>query len=195
VPLDLPAVARQLAPEDVQARVEGEYPNSRVLLAHRLPDAIDENGDRHELRLVGSAPRPYPLSAPQWDDEAVREVRRRLGRSAEGGNLSGAQKGRVLYLLLGQAPVAFLSYHVPEEGDIKVLGADSVLADGGHHQIEILLTAVRKVALLFKVERDHLFWSTDRRYFEQIARRHGFDDVARRRHGPGAPTYQLDARF
>jgi hypothetical protein len=152
-------------------------------------------GDRHELRLVGPGPRPHRLSEPAWEREAVTEVRRRLGRSPEGGNKSGAQKGRVLYLLLGGAPVAFLGYHVPQTGDIEVLGEDSLLADGGHHHIEILLTAARKVAILFGADRDHVLWSTDRSYFEQIARRHGFDTVAKPVRGRGAAAFQLEARF
>ena len=193
--LDVPAVARALSPEEIQARVEGEYPNTRVLLDHRLPDVVDVAGDRHELRLVGSAPRPHRLIEPPWDREAVDEVRRRLGRSPEGGNRTGAQKGRVLYLLLDGAPVAFLSYHVPEAGAIEILGADSLLAGGGHHHIEILLTAARKVAILFGADRDHLLWSTHRAYFEQIGRRHGFDTVAKPVRGRAAAAFQLEAWF
>jgi hypothetical protein len=195
VSLDVPAVARTLTPEEIQARIEGEYPNSRVLLDHRLPDVIDVAGERNELRLVGSAPRPHRLTEPPWHREAINEVTRRLGRSPEGGNRTGAQKGRVLYLLLDSAPVAFLSYHVPEAGDIEILGADSLLADGGHHHIEILLAAARKVAILFGADRDHLLWSTNRAYFEQIGRRHGFDTVARPVRGRGAAAVQLEARF
>jgi hypothetical protein len=165
------------------------------LLDYRLPDVVDVAGDRHELRLVGSAPRPLRLTEPPWEREAVTEVRRRLGRSLEGGNKSGAQKGRVLYLLLDGAPVAFLSYHVPEVGSVEILGADSLLADGGHHHIEILLTAARKVAILFGADRDHLLWSTERSYFEQIARRHGFDAVVKPVRGRGAAAFQLEARF
>jgi hypothetical protein len=193
--LDVPAVARALTPDEIRARVEGEYPNSRVLLDHRLPDVVDVAGDSHELRLVSSAPRPHRLTEPPWDREAVNEVRRRLGRSPEGGNKTGAQKGRVLFLLLDGAPVAFLSYHVPEAGDIEILGADSLLSDGGHHHIEILLTASRKVAILFGADRDHLLWSTDRSNFEQIARRHGFDTVAKPLRGHRAAAFQLEARF
>lgn len=184
-----------LAPEAIQGRVEGDYPNSRVLLKHRLPDVIDDVGDRHELWLVSSVPQPLRLSDPRWDPEAVQEVKRRLGRSAEGGNLTGGQKGRVLYLVAGGTPVAFLTYHVPASGEIEIRGADSLFAEGGYHQIEVLLTAARKVALLFGADRDHLFWHTDRPHFDQVARRQGFDDRIPKLKGSGAAAFQLDARF
>ncbi|HEY3462551.1 MAG TPA: hypothetical protein VGK62_03745 [Gaiellaceae bacterium] len=194
MPLDLPAVVKGLTPGAVIAQVAGEYPNSRVKIAHRLPDVVDGAGDKRELRLISSIPRPHPLASP-WDKEAITEVRRRLGRSQEGGKLTGAQKGRVLYLLLGQAPAAFLTYHVRDTGEIEVLGADSPLPDGGYYGIELLLIAARRVAQLFEANPDHLYWSTDRAYFEEIGRTHGFDDVPSPATGHGASKFQLEATF
>ncbi len=112
---------------------------------------------------------------------AVRDVVKR--RRQQG----GARKGRVLYVLQNQQPLAAIAYHVPARGPIEVIavGADRAIQTADAARLQGHLLACLEEAAVLLGRGDALAWVTDVDNTAEVAKKvHGF----RRSRKPSSAT-------
>jgi hypothetical protein len=95
----------------VRVRRPGSHPtDDEVSVSYDFPRS--RSGDRHPLRIRSSDQVRGGLPASYG---AVRDIVRRRRQNG------GARKGRVLYVLQEQEPLAVLAYHVPDRGPLEII--------------------------------------------------------------------------